>query len=336
MSTRPHQKYHVSVKENRLLDINEIRNFCSEHCAVSSKLFQSQLSSDPITVRTKPHPVHVVENADGDSVIKPPTATTGTERCIEGYKPKEKLSHTEALASAITKASAVSTPTPVSTSKLPITPAQQLTATGGPISSEPNHVESCAPLPVPKPATPHTADKTSGQLDLFDVEPFAAPQLSPFGQVILALNRWCTDSTHKYLQGKSTEIPSLEEHFQYGEMDDADEEHLNSIVTMRLDALTTQVINTMRSIALDLEFEPGECQGPLTELVNTFCLALPIPNLLTKQWHLLTLSFLEALSQSSTPIHQQLHGEQNKIAAAASRYSLDSSHIECLRDTLWG
>lgn len=45
------QKYHISTKDNKVYDITERKNFCSNHCYKASRYLQNQLSTTPLWSR---------------------------------------------------------------------------------------------------------------------------------------------------------------------------------------------------------------------------------------------------------------------------------------------
>ncbi|XP_005111887.1 RNA polymerase II subunit B1 CTD phosphatase Rpap2 [Aplysia californica] len=55
----PKKKFHISTKSNKVYDISERKNFCSNQCLRASKHFQNQISESPVWARAKEPPVHL-------------------------------------------------------------------------------------------------------------------------------------------------------------------------------------------------------------------------------------------------------------------------------------
>ncbi|GAB1606985.1 hypothetical protein Ahia01_000981200 [Argonauta hians] len=52
------QRYHISTKTNKVYDITERKSFCSNHCFKHSKLFENQILTTPLWLRSKEQPVN--------------------------------------------------------------------------------------------------------------------------------------------------------------------------------------------------------------------------------------------------------------------------------------
>ncbi|XP_064616983.1 putative RNA polymerase II subunit B1 CTD phosphatase Rpap2 [Liolophura sinensis] len=55
----PQQKYFISTKSNRVYDVTERKNFCSNKCFKASKYFEKQISTTPVWLREEEKPVEL-------------------------------------------------------------------------------------------------------------------------------------------------------------------------------------------------------------------------------------------------------------------------------------
>lgn len=80
----PNKKYHVSTKTNKVYEISERKNFCSNQCLKASRHFQCQIPDSPLWMRDKESPatINLLEH-DGNKGI------VGDE--IIGLNPKQIL-----------------------------------------------------------------------------------------------------------------------------------------------------------------------------------------------------------------------------------------------------
>ncbi|XP_072016330.1 putative RNA polymerase II subunit B1 CTD phosphatase RPAP2 [Amphiura filiformis] len=59
LTSVPKQKYHISMKTNKVYDITDRKNFCSAYCYKASKYYCTQLSESPVWTREKDRPPDV-------------------------------------------------------------------------------------------------------------------------------------------------------------------------------------------------------------------------------------------------------------------------------------